>query len=140
MMISRKAAVCSLGMLLLSSLMFATSNGAWLAKVPARDREKVNPYHDQPDTVAAGRRIFVDHCAQCHGKDAQGTDKRPSLRTARVQQEATEGDLHWLLVHGSMANGMPSWSRLGDPQIWQVITYVRSLGQQPPPPQSEATQ
>ncbi|HKD83634.1 MAG TPA: c-type cytochrome [Terriglobales bacterium] len=138
MMTSRKAIVCSLGILFLSSLVFATSNGAWLAKVPARDREKVNPYHDQPDAVAAGRRVFVDHCAQCHGKDAQGTDKRPSLRTARVQQEATEGELHWLLVHGSMGNGMPSWSKLGDPQIWQVITYVRSLGEQEAPPRSEA--
>jgi mono/diheme cytochrome c family protein len=46
-----------------------------------------------------------------------------------VQQQATEGDLHWLLVNGNMAHGMPSWSKLGDPQIWQVITYVKSLGQ-----------
>jgi cytochrome c oxidase cbb3-type subunit 3 len=135
MMTLRKAIGGSLGVLALSGLLFATSNGAWMAKVPARDREKVNPYHGQPEAVAAGQRIFLDHCAQCHGKDAQGTDKRPSLRTARVQQEATEGDLHWLLVHGSMANGMPSWSKLGDPQIWQVITYVRSLGQ--PQQQSE---
>jgi hypothetical protein len=22
---------------------------------------------------------------------------------------------------------MPSWSKLGDPQIWQVISYLRSL-------------
>jgi mono/diheme cytochrome c family protein len=107
--------------------LFATSNGAWLDKVPARDRDKTNPYHDQPDAVAAGARIFKDHCAHCHGFDAEGTKKRPSLRTERVQQQATEGDLHWLLVNGSMKSGMPSWSKLGDPQIWQVITYVRSL-------------
>ena len=135
---AQRATVVSFAILVLSSLVFAASNGAWLAKVPARDRDKVNPYHHQADAVAAGRRVFLDHCAQCHGKEAQGTEKRPSLRTARVQQEATEGDLHWLLVHGSMGNGMPSWSKLGDPQIWQVITYVRSLGQ-PPPPTTEAT-
>ena len=106
---------------------FATSNGAWLNKVPAKDRDKGNPYADQPDAVAAGQRVFRDHCAHCHGEEAEGTKKRPSLRTERVQQEATEGDLHWLLVNGSMGSGMPSWSKLGDPQIWQVITYVRSL-------------
>lgn len=105
----------------------ATSNGAWLAKVPAQERDKANPYKDQPDAPAAGRRIFVDHCAQCHGQDAEGTKKRPSLRTSRVQQEATDGDLHWLLRNGSMAYGMPSWSKLGDPQIWQVIMYLKSL-------------
>ncbi|MGC2112480.1 MAG: c-type cytochrome [Candidatus Korobacteraceae bacterium] len=107
--------------------MLATSNGAWLAKVPAQERDKANPYRDQADAVAAGRRIFVDRCAHCHGEDAEGTKKRPSLRTSRVQQEATDGDLHWLLKNGSMAYGMPSWSKLGDPQIWQVIMYVKSL-------------
>jgi len=107
--------------------LLATSNGAWLANVPQHDREKVNPYHDQPDAVAAGRRIFVDHCAHCHGTDAEGTKKRPSLKSTRVQQEATDGDLHWLLVNGNRAQGMPSWVKLGDPQIWQVICYVKSL-------------
>ena len=107
--------------------LFATSNGAWMNKVPDRERDKKNPYESQPDAVAAGQRVFHDHCAHCHGADAEGTKKRPSLRSERVQQQATEGDLHWLLVNGSMSAGMPSWSKLGDPQIWQVITYVRSL-------------
>ena len=106
---------------------FATANGAWLANVPQRDRERVNPYRDQPDAVAAGRRIFIDHCAHCHGNDAEGTKKRPSLKSTRVQQEATDGDLHWLLVNGNRSQGMPSWVKLGDPQIWQVICYVKSL-------------
>jgi len=112
---------------LLSALaVFATSNGAWLDKVPERDRGKTNPYGSQTDAVAAGQHVFHDHCAHCHGADAEGTKKRPSLRTERVQQQATEGDLHWLLVNGDKS-GMPSWSKLGDPQIWQVIAYLRSL-------------
>lgn len=114
-------------------LLFATSNGAWMAKVPPRDRALVNPYRDRPEAIAAGHRVFLDHCAQCHGKDALGTKKRPSLRSVRVQQQATEGDLHWLLENGSMRYGMPSWSALGNAQIWQVITYVRSLPPAPPP-------
>jgi mono/diheme cytochrome c family protein len=113
--------------LALSLAGFATSNGAWMLNVPQHDRERINPYRDQPDAVAAGRRIFVDHCAHCHGNDADGTKKRPSLKSARVQQEATDGDLHWLLVNGNRGQGMPSWIKLGDPQIWQVICYVKSL-------------
>ena len=112
---------------LLATLLLATSNGAWLNKVPAREHERVNPYENQADAVAAGERIFKDHCAQCHGEDARGTKKRPSLRSERVQQQATEGDLHWLITNGSMKYGMPTWAKLGDAQIWQVITYVRSL-------------
>jgi mono/diheme cytochrome c family protein len=119
--------VIALLVILSSAAGFATANGAWLANVPQRDREKVNPYRDQPDAVAAGRRIFIDHCAHCHGNDAEGTKKRPSLKSTRVQQEATDGDLHWLLVNGNRSQGMPSWVKLGDPQIWQVICYVKSL-------------
>ena len=110
-----------------SLAVFATSNGAWLTNVPQRDRERANPYRDKPDAAAAGRRIYLDHCAHCHGDDADGTKKRPSLKSARVQQEATDGDLHWLLVNGNRGQGMPSWVKLGDPQIWQVICYVKSL-------------
>ena len=128
-MTSRPALFFIATLLIISSSLagFATSNGAWLTNVPQRERERVNPYRDQPDAVAAGRRIYLDHCAHCHGNDADGTKRRPSLKTARVQQQATDGDLHWLLVNGNRGQGMPSWVKLGDPQIWQVICYVKSL-------------
>jgi mono/diheme cytochrome c family protein len=128
-MTSRPTLFFIAALLIISSSLavFATSNGAWLANVPQHDRERANPYRDQPDAVAAGRRIFVDHCAHCHGNGAEGTKKRPSLKSTRVQQDATDGDLHWLLVNGNRGQGMPSWLKLGDPQIWQVICYVKSL-------------
>ncbi|MGC2322177.1 MAG: c-type cytochrome [Terriglobales bacterium] len=121
-------------LLILMTMMFAVlafgvADGSWLRHVPAKDHERKNPYDGQADAVAAGRLIYADHCSKCHGENAQGTKKRPPLRSARVQQEASEGDLHWLLLNGNMARGMPSWSKLGDPQIWQVIRYVKSLGQ-----------
>jgi len=115
-------------LLMLSAvLMFATANGAWLARVPPSDHQKTNPYGGQPQAVAAGRNIFEEHCAKCHGENAEGVKKRPSLRTERIQQQATEGDLHWLLVNGSMKKGMPSWAKLPDPQLWQLVTYLKSL-------------
>ena len=128
-MTSRPALFFIATLLIISSSLagFATSNGAWLTNVPQRERERVNPYRDQPDAVAAGRRIYLDHCAHCHGNDADGTKRRPSLKSARVQQQATDGDLHWLLVNGNRGQGMPSWVKLGNPQIWQVICYVKSL-------------
>jgi len=116
-------------MLTLAVLAFGVADGSWMRHVPAKDHDRKNPYAGQADAVAAGRLIYEDHCSKCHGENAEGTKKRPSLKSARVQQEATEGDLHWLLVNGNMARGMPSWSKLGDPQIWQTIRYVKSLGQ-----------
>lgn len=102
-------------------------DGAWLTKVSARDHDKTNPYQGQPDAITAGRRIYVDHCSKCHGENAEGTKKRPTLKSDRVQHEASVGDLHWLLVNGYMKKGMPSWAKLPDQQIWQVISYVKSL-------------
>ena len=110
-----------------TAMLFAVADGAWLAKVPAGDHQKTNPYEKQPDAIAAGRNIFEEHCAKCHGQNAEGVKKRPSLRTERIQRQATEGDLHWLLVNGSMKKGMPSWAKLPDPQLWQLISYLKSL-------------
>ena len=65
-------------LLLFSALaVSATSNGAWINKVPERDRDKQNPYGNQADAIAAGQRIFHDHCAHCHGADAEGTKNGP---------------------------------------------------------------
>jgi len=125
----KRAWLLILTMLTLTVLAFGVADGSWMRHVPAKDHDRKNPYEGQADAVAAGRLVFEDHCSKCHGENAEGTKKRPSLRSARVQQEATEGDLHWLLVNGNMARGMPSWSKLGDPQIWQTIRYVKSLGQ-----------
>ncbi len=114
---------------LLTLVVLAAADGSWLKRVPARDHEKINPFRDQPEAIAAGRRIFLDRCSHCHGENAEGTKKRPPLKSPRVQQQATEGDLHWLLVNGNMGKGMPSWAKLPDQQVWQVISYLRSLPQ-----------
>jgi len=113
--------------LLPAAWLFGVANGGWLKNVPAQDHEKISPYRGQADAIAAGRRVFVDRCSHCHGESAEGTKKRPPLRSERVQQQATEGDLHWLLVNGNMRKGMPSWAKLPDQQLWQVITYLKSL-------------
>lgn len=75
-----------------------------------------------------GRNLFLDHCASCHRDNAEGNGKKPSLRTPRIQKEASEGDLHWLLVNGNLGRGMPSWSKLPDEQRWQLVAYLKSLG------------
>jgi mono/diheme cytochrome c family protein len=115
--------------LLPAVIAFAAADGGWLKNVPQRDHDKTNPYYGQADAVASGRRIFLDRCSHCHGENAEGTKKHPPLKSERVQQQASEGDLHWLLVNGNMKKGMPSWAKLPDQQLWQVIAYVKSLNQ-----------
>ena len=108
----------------------APGDGQWLSKVPAKDRTRINPFAMDPDAVAAGAKIYTEHCAQCHGEDAggkiHGKHIRPNLRSDRIRQ-ATPGELFWVLTNGSQKNGMPSWSRLPEAQRWQLITYLKAL-------------
>jgi mono/diheme cytochrome c family protein len=106
----------------------ALADGSWLKNVPADYHAKVNPFGSQPSAIAGGAKLFGEHCAKCHGQDALGRGKRPSLRTARVQQQATEGDIFWLLKNGNLGHGMPNWSGIPEPSRWQLIAYVKSLG------------
>lgn len=111
------------------SLMAA--DGSWLRKVPVEDRARVNPYAGNAEAASAGKILFENNCAKCHGDEAQGKHNRPSLRSERIEHEATDGDLAWLLKNGNAWKGMPSWSSLPEPQRWQIIAYLRSL-----PPQN----
>jgi mono/diheme cytochrome c family protein len=106
----------------------ALADGSWLQKVPADYHTRVNPYAGQTAAIAGGAKLFGDHCAKCHGADALGRGKKPSLRSERVQQQATEGDIFWLLYNGNLRRGMPTWSAMPEPSRWQIIAYVKSLG------------
>jgi mono/diheme cytochrome c family protein len=105
----------------------AAAGGAWPEGVPESYRRKLNPYAGQPDAIAAGGRLFAEHCAPCHQPDAMGKGKRPTLRSPRVQH-ATDGEIFWLLRNGILAHGMPSWSMIPEPSRWQIIAYLKSLG------------
>jgi mono/diheme cytochrome c family protein len=98
-----------------------------LEKAPAKYRAKANPLAKEKDAGAAGKVLFEEHCAECHGENALGTKKAPSLR-AREVQEAPPGTLFWILTNGIVRKGMPVWSKLPEPQRWQLVTFVQSLG------------
>ncbi len=103
---------------------------AELAKAPAKAAARRNPLENDPDAVPAGAKLFAQHCAECHGESGEGGKGKkagPSLRASEVQQ-ATPGTLFWLLTNGVVRRGMPVWSRLPEPQRWQLVSYVKSLG------------
>jgi mono/diheme cytochrome c family protein len=107
------------------------ADNSWMQHVPDEDRKRSNPFAKQQDAIAAGAKIFADHCAKCHGSDALGRGKKPSLRSKEVQ-EAADGEIFWLLRNGDLRRGMPSWSSLPEPSRWQVVTYIKSLGEAAP--------
>ena len=115
-----------------------TSAGAYTSEVRASD-ETVRPLYakylamdvkqvatDAP-AHAMGERLFLNHCAQCHGSDAGGGKGFPDLR-----------DTDWLYggepqaIKDSITNGrngiMPPFeAALGAEGVKNVASYVRSL-------------
>jgi len=84
-----------------------------------------------PGAIAIGERLFLNHCAQCHGSDAGGSKGYPSLR-----------DRDWLYggdpetIQASITDGrngvMPAMgAALGSDGVEYVVNYVRSLSRLP---------
>jgi mono/diheme cytochrome c family protein len=97
-----------------------------IAQAPAKARDWKNPYEGDPDALLAGKKLYLQHCAECHGQNARGIRNAISLRTPQVQN-ATAGELVWFLRNGNLFRGMPSWSGLPEQRRWQIVTYLKSL-------------
>ncbi len=101
-----------------------------IENAPEKARAKRNPFEQNVEAVAAGKILFEQRCAECHGEAALGGKKAPSLRAIEVQG-ASPGAIFWILTNGVVRRGMPVWSKLPEPQRWQLVTYVKSLGTAP---------
>jgi mono/diheme cytochrome c family protein len=97
-----------------------------IAQAPAKTRDWKNPYEGKSDALLAGKKLYLQHCAECHGQNARGMRNAISLRTPQVQN-ATPGELVWFLRNGNLFHGMPAWSGLPEQRRWQIVTYLKSL-------------
>jgi mono/diheme cytochrome c family protein len=99
-------------------------DGDWQA--PRQAAARPNPLAATAEIVGGGRKLFLRHCAECHGSDGQG-GKRAADLLLPVVQEQSDGALFWKISNGNPRRGMPSWGRLPEPQRWQLVHYVRTL-------------
>jgi ubiquinol-cytochrome c reductase cytochrome c subunit len=80
------------------------------------------------DQVAAGRDLFLEGCASCHGQDARGTDRAPDLHGVG------ELSADFYLRTGRMPLAVPGEQpRRNEPfyseeEIQALVAYVGSLG------------
>ncbi len=90
-----------------------------------------------PRTVETGRIVYFGACAQCHGADADGEGWLGPLTypPASALNDAdtlgrSDAELYWIIAEGLSFVGMPGFrDRLTDEQIWAVVAYLRSLGE-----------
>lgn len=85
--------------------------------------------------LLAGQRVFITHCALCHGVTGAGDGpgasavSRPPANFHRVQ--VSFQGAAYVIQHGVPGSGMPAWPLLTPAEIQAVTAYLRSLYQTP---------
>ncbi|MDH6233702.1 cytochrome c oxidase cbb3-type subunit 3 [Mesorhizobium soli] len=80
--------------------------------------------------ATAGKQVFADNCAACHGNDAKGNREvgAPNLADAIWLYGSSEADIA-RQVRTPRHGVMPAWSaRLGETTVKELAVYVHSLG------------
>ena len=86
----------------------------------------------QPQSIAPASQaasLFLKNCAGCHGKDGRGIQAvgTPNFTDFAFQKSVGASELN-SAIHNGKGGRMPSWSgKLTDPQISDLVTYVRSF-------------
>ena len=96
---------------------------------PALD--PVNPAEGNAYSISEGERLFnAYNCSGCHSHGGGGIG--PPLIKEVWTYGNEPANLFDTIVKGR-PNGMPSWGgRLPEYQIWQIVTYIRSLNKLEP--------
>ncbi len=82
----------------------------------------------------SGREIYVNTCIRCHGIDGKGAPgiklvPPPADLTSLAVQSRLDGTLFRRIHEGKPNTAMGAWKHsLSDEEIWDVLTYVRTLG------------
>ncbi len=80
---------------------------------------------DMAPLMTAGKTVFADNCAMCHGPEGQGTGNAPAL-DGNIFVESRGGVISQVLS-GAEDHGMPPFADvLSDDEIAAVVTYIRT--------------
>ncbi len=79
------------------------------------------------DDLAQGKRLYVGHCAPCHGIEGVG-GRGPGLNQPTMRHVTDEQSLFRVIKSGIPGGEMPGAWQMSDREIGQVAGYVRSLG------------
>lgn len=84
-----------------------------------------NPY-SSPSDLSAGNKIFLGHCAICHGANGDGGPGGPRLQQRHMVQGSSDWAVFRTISFGIHGTGMPA-SGLPWLEKWQLVAYVKSL-------------
>ena len=116
------------GMLVAASIVTRAQGNPEAAKIK-------NPVAATPESIAAGRQVYTRYCRSCHGVNAEGgsgsdiSPPAPDLTDSEWKRGSTDGEIFDVIKNGVPPElSMEPWGdRIKDPDIWNVVNFVRSL-------------
>jgi len=133
---------------LTSALVWAGNPGDLKPRVPPERLEEAKSFQNlftpSADIIAKGKKLYEGkaYCSACHGLEGAGGKSggritppggQPPTNFADAAWQAarTDGEIFWILKHGShgtdMAPYMPLY--LSQEEVWEIVTYIRMFGE-----------
>ena len=103
--------------------------------ISPEDAARKNPIRFTDASVDRGKKVFKTQCALCHGEKGDGKGdlakdmnlNLPDFTQADSLSKRTDGELFTIVATGK--DPMPSQKgRMPEPQMWNVVNYLRALG------------
>ena len=86
---------------------------------------------DPPAELADGQRLFLFHCARCHGPGGTGTGHGPAL-LSKIYEPSHHGDASFLMAirrgvsaHHWRFGNMPPIPGVSDDDAARIVAYIR---------------
>ena len=104
----------------------------FMAGTSAKAQDK-NPLANDFKAARLGEFEFRANCAFCHGLGARGGGRGPDLTRAQKKHGNSDGDLFRTINEGVPGTAMPPNGAtqqgvgMTEEEIWQVISYIRSV-------------
>jgi mono/diheme cytochrome c family protein len=101
----------------------------------AQEQQVKSPYPVTSERIEAGRKVYFGEglCVTCHSKDGTGINlpghPPRDFTDAKWQKLRTDGELMWVLKHGSPGTGMPIrvGTDINEEDGWNVIQFIRTF-------------
>ena len=79
------------------------------------------------EDLAQGKKLYVAHCALCHGIEGVG-ERGPALNRPKLRRAENGLALFTLIQSGIPGTEMPGFWQMNNREVLQLVAYVRSLG------------
>ncbi|HWQ34124.1 MAG TPA: cytochrome c [Blastocatellia bacterium] len=140
MCLRSKQKTISLCLIILATALWLANpaNNAQEARRNPEAQKLKNPEPQNDETIEAGKKLYQRHCASCHGPQGRGDGSQalaggtPSDLTDETwDYGSSDGEIFVAIRDGVSADMLAYKDKLTEKQIWQLVTFIRSIGPKP---------